>query len=265
MGLHADSNKTSVGTPLIQNFRTWGERVLALAFPRTCVVAGTPLEAGDYENISRAALEEVKFIGNDACPFCGAPYENAEKNCRYCRDRSISDFGGVRVRCAVLAGTEMSALIYAFKYRFVRSVARDMVRLAGTSAGYYDFLENAILVPVPLWKKRFAWRGFNQSELYARALAERVAGTRVEDLLVRIRDTGTQTFLNDEQRQKNIEDAFALAAGTAIDPRARYVVIDDVLTTGATLGACVKILYENGAQNIAVATFARAVKTGKSF
>ncbi|MCR5184447.1 MAG: ComF family protein [Opitutales bacterium] len=249
-----------MGTSLKNFWARAGDRLLAIAFPRTCVVTGAPLEEDDYENVAAAAVENVRFIGKDACPFCGAPYENPEKFCAWCRERPISEFADVPVRCAVLGTQEIVELVHVYKYKFVRGIARDMARMAERSDGYFDFLKNSILVPVPLWKKRFRWRGFNQSEFYAKELAKRVPGARVKDLLVRNRDTGTQTLLSGDERRKNIEGAFDVPAKITLDPAERYVVIDDVFTTGSTLGACVAALHEHGAKNIAVATFVRAIK-----
>jgi ComF family protein len=104
-----------------------------------------------------------------------------------------------------------------------------------------------VLVPVPLHDARKFDRGYNQAERIARVLAKHVAGCRAELLLRKQHETISQTRLGRQERRKNVAGAFVIADGLAIDPSTRYVVIDDVLTTGATLHACAVALREAGA------------------
>ena len=125
-----------------------------------------------------------------------------------------------------------------------------------------------VLVPVPLhWSRQFA-RGFNQAELLAHALAELSPGLRpyerahseralrlpVERMLRRVRDTGTQTVLSRGERLGNLRGAFALgrgALGRGAGVSGRHVLlVDDVLTTGATLDACARVLLSAGAASV---------------
>lgn len=265
MELQTGGSEIAVGTSIIQIFREIGGRLFSLAFPRSCVVTGKPLENDDLETVSRDALENIWFLGKNACPACGMPC--GDEICEFCGGKGIFDFKETRVCCVAAAETEITEIVHALKYRFVRAVARDMAEIARSAVGFYDFLEGAVLVPVPLWKKRFDWRGFNQSEFIARELAKNVPGTRVvPELLVRTRDTGTQTMLNEKRRRENVAGAFDIAAGTRLDPKTRYVLVDDVLTTGSTLGECVRALRQNGAAFVDVAVFARAIspKTKKN-
>jgi ComF family protein len=112
----------------------------------------------------------------------------------------------------------------------------------------------AALVPVPLAPGRLRRRGYNQAERLASALSER-AGLRLRgDLLVRVRDTRTQTALAPEARQANVAGAFMKVGAT----EARVVLVDDVFTTGATLVAAASTLLEAGAKRVGAVTFARA-------
>lgn len=111
------------------------------------------------------------------------------------------------------------------------------------------------LIPVPLHPKREAWRGFNQAMLLAEHLGH-IRSLPVENALQRTRETETQTRSSREDRLLNMDGAFALNAGWSIDRDAHYVLIDDVYTTGATLGACAEVLDKAGAKAISVVTIA---------
>jgi ComF family protein len=110
------------------------------------------------------------------------------------------------------------------------------------------------VVPVPLSSRRLHSRGYNQAEMLARALAARTGRRYRTDCLTRVRETGTQTALAPEARRANLADAFMSrdVAG------ARVVLVDDVLTTGATLVEAAMALQEGGAERVEAVTFARA-------
>lgn len=122
------------------------------------------------------------------------------------------------------------------------------------------------VVPVPLHPRRLRWRGFNQAQLLIRqwpaiAAQENVVVDKewiAPSLLKRNRHTTPQTGLNKSQRKANIRNAFHLGKGKDISG-ARVLLVDDVLTTGATANACALTLLKAGAQEVAVITLARAV------
>ena len=117
-------------------------------------------------------------------------------------------------------------------------------------------VRGAVLVPVPLHPRKHRERGFNQSALLAVALF-RAAGTAPpQPLLRRLVDTPTQTVLDRSSRRSNLKNAFALAPGAGLNPRQRYVLIDDVFTSGSTLNSCATALRHAGCLNLDVVTFA---------
>jgi ComF family protein len=116
-----------------------------------------------------------------------------------------------------------------------------------------------VLVPVPLSARKLKERGYNQSELLARALADRTDSSCAPNLLVRMRDTTSQTRLTPEQRLHNVADAFRVdPVVLARHADALVVIVDDVVTTGATLNACAAALAAAGARAIGFVTFGRA-------
>jgi competence protein ComFC len=115
-------------------------------------------------------------------------------------------------------------------------------------------LEEAVLVPVPLHPRKERERGYNQSALIAESIAGRFEGVRLEALLERVIDTRSQTQFNRQERYRNLRNAFSLVKKRAIDPSQRYIIVDDVFTTGSTLNACAATLRKAGAKRVDVLT-----------
>lgn len=114
------------------------------------------------------------------------------------------------------------------------------------------------MIPVPLHRARHRERGFNQSEILSEGIA-RVAGLALaKDILKRKKHTKDQTYLNAQQRTENVRGAFVVTRPERVDGR-KIVLVDDVMTTGATLNECARMLQEAGATMIFAATLAVVV------
>ena len=126
--------------------------------------------------------------------------------------------------------------------------AEDLAAAAIEDEVFRRHLAGSVLVPVPLHSARRRDRGYNQAERIAGRLASLVPGCQAKALLRKQHETVSQTRLGRQERRKNVAGAFVLADGKSVEPARRYVVIDDVLTTGATLHACAIALRQAGAE-----------------
>lgn len=123
--------------------------------------------------------------------------------------------------------------------------------------------ERAFVIPVPLAPSRLRERGFNQSELLARALAGRWGIEARDDCLERARETTSQTRLTPGERLANVSGAFrATAIAREVLRGAHVLLVDDVVTTAATLNACAAALHAGGARILSYVTFGRAPAAG---
>jgi ComF family protein len=147
------------------------------------------------------------------------------------------------------------ALVKGLKYEGYRTLLSDVRKMVEKRTDVLELIRGSILVPVPLFPSRQSERGFNQSEWLADLFAE-CAGASRRNLLTRVRDTGTQTALSVEERRSNVRGAFQ--AREDVREGLRYVLVDDVMTTGATLDACAATLLAAGARRPCVLTLARA-------
>lgn len=212
-----------------------------------------------------ACWSRVPLLPKPWCGRCGHPVDlhaaacrPPSADCRVCAELDARVVGARSVCWVPHAAS--SPLLAALKYQGWWGIADAMaMRMVRTGADLLDGVADPLYVPVPLAPGRMRERGFNQSELLARGLAVRTAGTVLSDALVRLRETGTQTQLTPAERQVNVHSAFAVpeTRRAAIHGRS-LVLVDDVLTTGATLNACAVALLDGGASHIRYWTFGRA-------
>ena len=149
------------------------------------------------------------------------------------------------------------ALAHGLKYDGFKSIGRLMGRELG-NVFQKSGMKAECLVPVPLHRVKMRERGFNQADMIARGLSD-VTGIPVRtDILRRSRYTQTQTKLDQEQRKKNVEDAFAIPESSHVPLGGTCILVDDVVTTGATIVACGEALHKAGFERVIAASLALA-------
>ncbi len=191
------------------------------------------------------------------CRSCRTPFQNGFP--LYLVGRCVLCRWGLRgfdaAYCFGAYEGVLRELIHLYKYGRVRTLARPLADLVMTAFPRDERLD--AIVPVPLhWRRRWQ-RGFNQSELLARAVARRT-GLAVSRPLVRVRSTAVQAGLSNTGRRRNVAGAFrcrGLVAG-ALDGR-RILLVDDVMTTGSTAAACAAALKRRGAARVVLLAAAR--------
>lgn len=151
-------------------------------------------------------------------------------------------------------------MMHAFKYKEEKYIGQQLGKLLGENFRNHlsrDLPE--LLVPVPLHRDKLISRGFNQSEIIATSLGE-VTGTKVlPNALVKLIDTHSQTQMSRTERMENLKNVFAVSEKSLPLLKGRHVLlIDDTVTTGATLESCARQLLNNGAQKVSVACIAMA-------
>ena len=162
-----------------------------------------------------------------------------------------------------LPGGQAERIVHALKYRGWPHVASAMARQMASLRFPADVeRERAALVPVPLARSRERERGYNQSAELARALASFWNIPVRTDLIARGRATETQTRLTPGERRRNVSGAFHATADRASLRGLHLVLVDDVVTTGATLNACAAALHSGGARILSYVTFGRAPAIG---
>jgi competence protein ComFC len=235
--------------------RLWRDK-LDVLFPRSCVHCGGTVEDGSYRHLCPACARLLHVVRPPHCTTCGYPYfGEIEENrlCPHC-EMLVPRFG--QGKTAVLLQGPGRSLVHALKYHQGLHILEDITMAMRAAPGYTDWLRGAVLVPVPLHSRKQRERGYNQSLLLAECCVQALDGhAEVRELLRRTVDTETQTHYDRQTRQENLKNAFALASGATINPLQRYILVDDVFTTGSTLNSCASALRRAGALSIDVVTF----------
>lgn len=144
-------------------------------------------------------------------------------------------------------------LIHLFKYEHHLTLARYF-GAALSSTFFEDINNHDLMVPVPLYKTRERERGYNQSAMIAAEIAGNTGIKFRNDVLMRFNPTKSQATLNRKQRIENVQNAFGVSDASIAGKR--IIIIDDVITTGSTLNACAKVLFENNAKQISLMALA---------
>ena len=235
----------------------------SIVFPAPCGVCGEILDNASRIPICRSCLALLTPWNAPMCPRCGRPFVSsvaveglAPPLCHGCR-RGLYDFDFARSYGAY--GTAMARAIVLLKYNQVTPLADWFAgRLLPLAREHASQFAADVVVPVPLHPARQRERGYNQAELIARSLAKRLGLPCRPFLLVRTRPRPEKLRLTLGERWRSVRNAFDIRKGAQVD-KLRVLLLDDVMTTGATLDACSRALRQAGASYVAAMTVARAM------
>ncbi|OQA03576.1 MAG: DNA utilization protein GntX [bacterium ADurb.Bin400] len=215
--------------------------VLDIFFPRYCVGCGT------YgKTLCLDCASKIAHIKTPLCPECGR-ISAMGKFCVSCRRRTKTALTGLIVATSYESGP-IKEVIHHLKYTGMVELASVLGELICLCLGGNLPSGKLVVVPVPLHSIREKERGFNQSELIARYISERL-GLPGGLALVRKRYTQPQVVLSREMRLQNITGAFMVADGELVRNRV-VLLVDDVATTAATLNECARVLRQAGARQV---------------
>jgi ComF family protein len=239
-------------------------------FPSDCRLCELPLSTSSLLPVCLECLESLQPISGDRCLLCGERLFSGfgQSLCGECLTER-PPFEKASAYGSYEAGVR--ELIHLLKYDHVLPAAKVLGRMLAEALTDLapDFgADLPLVIPVPLHTSKLKQRGFNQSELMARALVkQRPLDMHLElapKLLVRKRPTDSQTGLTRQQRVINLRGAFAAATPNMVSGR-NILLVDDVYTTGTTVSECARVLRRAGAEKVWVATVARVLKSETTF
>ncbi|MEC9267130.1 MAG: ComF family protein [Pseudomonadota bacterium] len=240
--------------------RLWrgGSALLDLVLPPRC--AGCGVQTGSHGGMCIACWRKTRFVSAPQCAQCGYPFEldfGVGARCGACLSNAPHYD---RARAAVAYDDGIAKILIAFKHGDRTDLAPGLSRWM-MRAGADLLAEADVIAPVPLHRRRLFDRRYNQSVLLARPLAAAYGKPLVSDALIRKRHTPIQGHLSASARRRNVEGAFRTNPDrkAEIDGR-RILLIDDVMTTGATVDAAARRLKRDGAAAVDILTLARVVR-----
>ena len=236
------------------------DALASVVFPAPCRICGQTLANASRIPICEACLGGFERIAAPMCLGCGRPFgsaavaHTAQPLCRLCR---VNFYAFERARSFAIYDDALSEAIMLLKYEEVARLghwfAERLAEIVSQAPGDW---RSDVVVPVPLHSERPRERGYNQAELIARPLAKRLNVKLESRLLARTKPRPAQLVLSRSEHWKSVRGAYATRRGLQVD-NLRVLLVDDVLTTGATLDACARALRKAGAAAVLGLTVAR--------
>lgn len=250
------------------------ESLFATLLPSNCRLCSAPLTKISRLPVCPRCLASMHPIAELVCAICGerlsSPYAVSQGEARCGACQRLEPLFAKAVAYGSYEGG-LRELIHLLKYEQVRPAANVLGRMLGeVIATLLPRAEDLpLLLPVPLHAAKLRQRGFNQSELIARAALKSPALANVPlqvhvSSLERVRPTESQTGLTRHQRRENIRGAFRVRDAEAVNGRT-ILLVDDVFTTGTTVSECARVLRKAGAARVCVATVARVLRPEVTF
>jgi competence protein ComFC len=221
--------------------------LLDALFPKHCAGCGS----GPWP-FCATCRSELVVLGEPRCERCGAPAPRPVNGCRDCPPASIAI-----ARAPFGFDGPMRRAVHRLKFGGWRAVADALAEAMAGTWSQAGWAADAVAW-VPLSRERLAVRGYDQSRALARAVSPRI-GVRAEGLLRRVGDPGPQARRGGAARREAMRGVFAPAGSVS----GRVLLVDDVLTTGATAAACAEALMAGGASQVGLLTAARAVSSAR--
>jgi ComF family protein len=232
------------------------EALFDLLFPPSCASCDARLGPRAPEPFCEGCALSVDRLAAPFCLRCGVPFDAAGPShcCGRCLRRPPPY---TLARAPFLYGGALQDAIHRYKYEGHWTLARPLGQLLTGAILDLDPQSFDLVVPVPLHPRRLAERGFDQAVPLARAVARRHRLSLALRALRRTRPTTPQALLSGLARRRNVQNAFSVPRPREIEGL-RVLLVDDVLTTGATAAACARALLAAGATAVGVLTLARA-------
>ena len=231
-------------------------KLSAFIYPVTCSCCGKDIPVLSKRRICAPCKNDLKLIEGLICQKCGLPLYDGGEHCYTCRKRP-KEFYFDKMRSAYAYKGYIRKLVLKFKYSDRMFLAGELAEgMIAAMRNHVFFNEVDIIVPVPLSIVRRIKRGYNQAELLANGISEKISKPVVKNALVRKKITKPQFKLSKQERFDNIKDSFAVKNKDLIKNK-NILLVDDIATTSATASACAKALKEAGGKKVYVITLAR--------
>jgi len=231
-------------------------KIISFIFPITCSCCGKDLSASYGGRICPDCLLALPKIEGFICKKCGFPLKDGGEHCRKCLKKPF-EITADAMRSVYLYKDGARKLILKFKYSDKLFLAKDLgAQMADKFKELPFYEETDCLIPIPLNIIRRIKRGYNQAELLSREISKLSGKPVFSKILYRKKMTKPQFKLSKEERFNNLKNSFFVKNEPQIHKKT-VLLIDDIITTGATISACASALKKHGAKKVYALSFAR--------
>lgn len=233
------------------------DSLLDFVFPPHCLLCNSFISKDETQDddyprnlVCRSCWDSLNILPHPFCPLCRSFLDQNMRRCPKCPQSLPLSLN----RSLGVFDPYYQTLIHHFKYNRKFSIGKNLGRKLGDILKKEEFSKGFdYIIPVPLHFSRKRERGYNQSRILAEEISKTVSVPLKERVLVRKKKTKDQTHLSVEERERNVKDAFAVTTNSSLQGR-RVILVDDVMTTGATLKECARVLRQAGAREVVGAT-----------
>ena len=235
------------------------DKIKNLLFPNDmkCDVCGKEMPSGNCKVVCDKCMNKLPFIFH-GCIKCGERIDGEYDVCYSCKQNfrefdknfSVFEYSGLA-----------KEMVWELKYENKKYLARTMASFLADKIIFED-IKFDVLTCVPSSKKSIKARGYNQAQMIAEKLARLIGADADFSILYRVKEASSQVELSAVERAKNIENSFIVSNKKAVKGKT-VLVVDDVLTTGATMSECAKMLKKAGANRVIGLTFANTTRKPK--
>lgn len=233
--------------------------MLETLYPTRCVACGE--ETAESQMLCATCWPDVHFISGLVCDACGVPLQgDARPESQFCESCFKSPPAWGKGRAVALYQGSVRRMVLALKHADRLDIAIPMASwMSGAVRGLTE--PDSIVTAVPLHRRRFFLRRYNQAVLLGNRLAKNENLQFVPDILIRVKPTLMQKGMTRQQRFENLRGAIAINPRQSAKIQGKPVlIVDDVMTTGATLSACAEACLAGGAKTVNVIVLARVAR-----
>jgi len=229
------------------------DSLLDFVFPPHCLLCNSSISSDEMQDdtypknlVCRNCWDSLNILPHPFCPLCRSFLDQTLSRCPKCPQSSSLSLN----RSLGVFDPYYQTLIHHFKYNRKFSIGKNLGRRLGEILKKEEFSKGFdYIMPVPLHYSRKRERGYNQSKIIAREISESTSVPIAEKVLIRKKKTKDQTHLSPEERERNVRGAFVVRADSTLQGK-KVILVDDVMTTGATLKECARVIKEAGAREV---------------